>query len=100
MAKARKDVSEFRVNVILVLFALWMGGWLISLWAFFLRVAPQPGLANLEMAAGWQGVTAMIAVAIFGTGYGLPKDNGIRRVSAVPLGMALFVAVLAIFGLF
>jgi hypothetical protein len=100
MSKARKEVSEFRINVILVLFTLWMGGWLISLWAYFLRVAPQPGLTNLEMAAGWQGVVAMIAVAIFGTGYTLPKENGIRRVSAVPMGMALFMVVLAIIGIF
>jgi hypothetical protein len=52
------------------------------------------------MAAGWQGVVAMIAVAIFGTGYTLPKENGIRRVSAVPMGMALFMVVLAIIGIF
>jgi len=101
MTNADKNgVNETRINVILVLLALWMGAWLISLWAFFLRSAPEPGLGNLEMAAGWQGVAAMLAVAIFGVGFALPKTNGIRRVSAVPLGMSLFMAVLAAFGVF
>lgn len=84
--------------MILVLMALWMGAMAISLWAFFLRDAPPIGLDNLQLGLGWQGVGGLLAFTIWGLSYGLPVGHGVRRVAFLPLGIALGVAGLAIFG--
>ena len=93
MSKGSERAVERRINAILGLMAVWMGAWGVSLWAFFVRAAPVPGIGNLEVALGWQGIAGLLALAVFGIGFGLPERHGVRRVSAVPLGMALFVLV-------
>ena len=100
MARRTKPDIEGRLNGILFLLALWMGAFGISFWAFLARQEPQIGLTNMQMALGWQGVAGLIAFAIWGIGWGLPKGHGVRRLSAVPMGMALAIAGLGIFGLF
>ena len=103
MAKAAKSKNppiEAKLNAILALLALWMGAWLISVWAFFLRTAPEVGLSNLQMALGWQGVAGLLAFAIAGIGFGLPEGHGVRRMSTVPLGMTIAVGLLSLTGLF
>ena len=94
MSKGSERAVERRINAILWLLAVWMGAWGVSLWAFFLRTAPVPGIGNLEVALGWQGIAGLLAIAVFGIGFGLPDGHGVRRVAAVPLGMALFVMVI------
>ena len=70
----------------------------MTVWAWLLRTEPDPGLSNVRMSLGWQAIAGLLAFAIWGVGWGLPKSNGIRRMSSVPLVMARFVAVLAGFG--
>ena len=98
MGRANKHNIEARINLVLGLMALWMGAWLISLWAWILREEPSQGISNLQTALGWQGIAGMIAFAIWAVGFGLPSENGVKRLSAVPLGMSAFVCGLVIFG--
>lgn len=46
------------------------------------------GLNKIAVYLGWQGVAAMLALAVFGLGRGWPKRSGVRRLSAIPLGIA------------
>ena len=98
--RAKEQISEARINAILVLFAAWMGACLISAWSWFMRTAPEPGLSNGDMAMGWLGVAGILAFAVWALGFGLPKTNGIRKTSPVPLILTLIVVILALAGVF
>lgn len=89
MAKAHDNRIETRVNVILLLLTGWMGAGVISIWAMVLRKEPTPGIGNTDMAIGWQAIGAILGFAVWGIALGLPKTNGIRRMSLVPLGLSL-----------
>ena len=93
MGREKKPSVEGRLNAILALLTLWMGAWVISLWAWLLRNPPQIGLGNTEMALGWQAIAGLFAFAIWAIGYGLPRDHGVRHLSAIPIGMSLFVGI-------
>ncbi len=101
------DSHEERRSMILMgLLALWVAAWGYSV--FVLATAPAPagetvrGLNRASGFLGWQGVAGMIAFACWGIGWSFPKKSGIRRISAVPLGMALALVVavvgMAMFG--
>ncbi len=84
------------------LFAAWVLAFayaFISYWT----TAPEGGSflrgANrIVTYLGWQGAAGMLAVAIFGVGRAWPKGVGARRLSAVPLVLAL-LHVAAIMGI-
>ena len=98
MSKRPDNRFEFRANVILFLLTMWLGAELVSGWALFLRRSQQQGIGNLETALGWQGVASMLAFGIWAVALGLPRSNGIRRSSPLPL-VATVVAGLAMWGL-
>lgn len=87
----RRD--ETRTLLLMVLLALWLGAWGYSVY-YLLTTAPEGssftrGMNRISGFLGWQGVAAMLAFACWGIGWSFPKGTGIRRVSMVPMGMAL-----------
>jgi len=98
--RGQQQNTERRINAILVLLAGWMGACLVSAWAWFVREPQLPGLSNGQTALGWQGVAGMLGFAVWAIGLGLPKDNGIRKMSPVALILTLLVVVLAGAGAF
>jgi hypothetical protein len=38
---------------------------------------------------GWQGIAGLVALSVFATGRGWPKGSGVRRLTSVPLILAL-----------
>ena len=84
----------------MALLALWCAAWAYSI-VFLINVEPigdgfTRGLNRVSGCLGWQGVAGMLAFAVWGVGLGFPKRSGIRRISAVPLGMALALILLLI----
>ena len=84
----------------MVMIALWLAASAYSV-AFLINVEPTGdgftrGLNRVSGFLGWQGVAGMLAFAVWGVGLGFPKGSGIRRISAVPLGMALALILLLI----
>lgn len=80
--------------------ALWLVAWGYSV-VFVISADPTGdgftrGLNRISGFLGWQGVAGMLAFAVWGVGLGFPKSSGIRRISAVPLGMALALILLII----
>lgn len=94
MSKREDRRLAVRINAILVLMALWMAACLVAAWAMLFRIAPAVGFGNRETALGWLGIAGILAFAIWGIGFGLPKDNGIRRMSPAPLGLCAAIVVL------
>jgi len=94
MGRAEKPGTEAKLNAIMVLLALWMGAWGISVWAILLRRSGEIGLSNLQLALGWQAVAGLLAFAIWGIGLGLRRGHGVRRLSLAPLAIALVVGAL------
>ncbi len=75
--------------VLMGLLAVWMAAYGYSLsWLF----SPDPaatGLARFSGFFSWQAVAGTVAFACWGVGWSFPKDSGIRRVSRMPMGLAL-----------
>lgn len=77
---------------LMVLLALWVAAWGYSLVPLFAEPTSDGftrGMNRMAGFLGWQGVAGMIALALWGIGRGLPNGSGARRISGVPLGMAL-----------
>ena len=55
------------------------------------------GAEVLGTFLGWQGLALLFAIACFGVSRGWPKGSGVRRLGAVPLGLA-FLMVLGFLG--
>ncbi len=94
------DNSQSRMFLLMVMFALWLAASTYSV-VFLISVAPTGdgfarGLNRITGFLGWQGVAGMLAFAVWGVGLGFPKGSGIRRTSAVPLGMALALILLIV----
>ncbi len=98
MAKPANQPIEARINAILVLLAMWMGAWVIVVWANYWRAAPETGMTNPYLSLGWQGIAAILAFSIWGVGFGLPRGNGIRRMSAAPLAISFGIGLLVLAG--
>lgn len=96
--------QDRKAMLLMALIALWLAAWGYSL-VFLLNTDPDSvgvtrGLNRMSGFLGWQGVAGMIAFACFAVGRSFPKWSGIRRISAVPFGMALaLVLVVAAFAL-
>ena len=89
MAEARDDARTF---MLMVLLAFWAAAWGYSLVPLFSAGTGDDqtgGLVRLRGFLGWQGIAGMFALALWGVGRGFPKRSGVRRISLVPLGMAL-----------
>lgn len=92
--------SQSRMFLLMVMFALWLGASAYSV-VFLIDTDPAGdgftrGLNRITGFLGWQGVAGMLAFAVWGVGLGFPKGSGIRRTSAVPLGIALALILLII----
>ena len=94
------DGHERRLWILMGLLALWLAAYGYSI--VVLLGADQPadsavqGLSRWAGFLGWQGVAGITAMAIWGVGRGLTKRTGIRRISSVPLGMALALVILVL----
>ncbi|MEO0692488.1 MAG: hypothetical protein AAFY90_06405 [Pseudomonadota bacterium] len=49
------------------------------------------GMNRVRVFFGWQGVAGMLAIAIWGLGRQWPKGSPARRISLVPIGLALLL---------
>ncbi len=47
------------------------------------------GFNKVGVYLGWQGIAGMVALGLWGVGRGWPKGAPARRLTAVPLGLAL-----------
>ncbi len=56
------------------------------------------GMNRVTSYLGWQGVAGMVALVLFGVGRSWPKGHAIRRMTAVPICLAL-LHILAIVGI-
>jgi hypothetical protein len=86
--------------LLMVMFALWLAASAYSV-VFLISIEPSGdgftrGMNRVSGFLGWQGVAGMLAFAVWGVGLGFPNGSGIRRTSAVPLGMALALILLLI----
>ena len=82
--------------LLMALLALWLGAYAYSVYHLILtgprNAATLPHLSGTVGFLGWQGVAGIIAFGCWGVGRSFPRGFGIRRISAVPLGMALAMA--------
>lgn len=89
VTETRDDARTF---MLMVLLAFWAAAWGYSLVPLLSAGAGDDqtgGLVRLGGFLGWQGIAGMFALALWGLGRGFPKRSGVRRISLVPLGMAL-----------
>ncbi|MBV1868279.1 MAG: hypothetical protein KUG69_10300 [Marinosulfonomonas sp.] len=93
--------SQATLLLLMAMLAFWAAAWGYSFVFVFLAEAQGDGftrgLNRITGFLGWQGVAGMFAFACWGIGRGFPTNSGIRRTSALPLGLvlALVVVVLA-----
>ena len=94
------DGQDTKILLLISLLALWFAAWGYSLSFFLSAVDAVDGSAQRENRVvgflGWQGIAGIIAFACFAVGRSFAKGSGSRRISAVPLGMALMVVFLLI----
>jgi len=84
--------SQTRQFWLMVFLAIWVGAFGYSF--TFLMIEPTGsgftrGMNRTAGFFGWQGIAAMLAFALWAIGRSFPKRSGVRRISAVPLGMTL-----------
>ena len=80
--------------------AVWVMAFVYAFVAGATALRPQDALNGwghaIAVFMGWQAIAGLIAVALFGVGIGWQKGSSTRRLSRVPLWIAL--AQVAIFG--
>jgi len=92
--------GEARIFLLMALMALWLAAYVYSI--IFLLTTPvegdgfSRGMNRITGFLGWQGVAGVLAFGCWAVGWGFPRRTGIRRISAVPLGMALAIVLLVI----
>lgn len=85
--------QETRTLLLMVLLALWVAVYGYSI--IFMLTTPVEGsgftrgMNRISGFLGWQGVAGILAFGCWGIGWSFPKGSGVRRVSAVPLWMAV-----------
>ena len=92
-----EEPSDGTRMLLIVLAGLWAASFVLAFVAYviieptgdsFLR-----GMNRVLAFLGWQGVAAVLSITVFGVGRRWPPGSATRRLSAVPLGIALaFVA--------
>lgn len=87
------SMSDARRLLLMVMYAAWV---IIFVYAFVAYVrAPYEGpgfpdgLNKPAVYLGWQGMAGMLAVAVFGVGFGWPRGSAVRKLTALPLVVAL-----------
>ena len=99
--------ADRRVGALMALMALWLAAYGYSVLLLLGLVAggatePLPEARRSAGFLGWQGIAGMLAFGCWGLGRGFAPGRGIRRVAAVPLLLALALAVvlllMALFG--
>ena len=89
---------------LMVLTALWVMVWGGSFVAFVLTEPAGEdfvrGFNRVATFLGWQGIAGVLAIAIWGVGRGWRRGSPPRRLSRVPLTLAilLLLAILALMG--
>ncbi len=85
--------QEARTLLLMAVLALWLTvyGYSIVVLMTTASVADGSGrgLSRITVFLGWQGVAGILAFGCWGIGWSFPKGSGVRRVSGVPLGLAL-----------
>jgi len=85
--------NQTRLFLLVAVWALWLGAVIYSV--VFLLTEPATGdgftrgMNRITGFLGWQGVAGTLAVGVWGVGRGFAKGSGARRISAVPLWLAL-----------
>ena len=83
-----RDPSDGRRLALTASFAAWLMAFVHAFFAGF--------DSGFRLYAGWQGIAAVLAVAVFGIGRAWPSGSAVRRMAAFPLVVAaLQAAVLA-----
>jgi len=87
------EKTQNRMLALMVMLALWLAtfGYSVSI---LLSGDPAAdvftgGLSRASKFLGWQGVAGVVAVAVWGVGRGFPRVSGIRRITGIPIGIAL-----------
>lgn len=102
-------MTDGRRLLLTLLSAVWALAFVYAFAAFWTTVPTGEGFVRgtnrVVSYLGWQGIAGMLAVAIWGIGRGWPPGASTRRLSAVPIALALlhvaaigFVIVWARFG--
>ena len=94
------ETDERRTLLLMALMALWLATYGFSVLLLVTTKpaasAALPDMNRIVGFLGWQGIAGMIAFACWGVGWSFPKGAGIRRISAVPLVMALALIVVMV----
>ncbi|MEL6642932.1 MAG: hypothetical protein AAFQ79_03285 [Pseudomonadota bacterium] len=87
--------GDGRVLVLMFLFALWLLAFGYSFVAYTTTEATGDGFVRgvnrVGAFFGWQGVAGLLAIAIWGVGRRWPKGSPVRRMSLIPIGLALLL---------
>jgi hypothetical protein len=82
--------------------ALWLLVWGYSFVAFSTAVPDDVGATRgakrIQAFLLWQGIATLVALPVWAMGLGWPRRSGVRRISAVPISLALLLLA-AILGL-
>ncbi len=75
----------------------WLLAWAASVAVFWALEPTGDGFArglNRVMAfLGWQAIAAMLAPVVWGIGRAWPKGSAVRRLSRVPMGLAVLLGI-------
>lgn len=87
------DPGDRQRLLLTALFALWVFAFG---YAFFIFATTTPtgdsftrGMNRITSYLGWQGVAGMISIALIAIGRSWPKGSAVRRMSGVPLTLAV-----------
>ena len=93
MSKGDREVPRFLLTLLSALWCLAFAYAFVAYAQASHEGAGFPdGLNKPAVFLGWQGIAALLAFAVFGVSRAWPKGSGVRRAGAVPLCLALFLA--------
>jgi hypothetical protein len=86
-------VNDTKRLILTVLLAAWVMAFAYA-FVHFATVLPtgdgfHRGANRITGYLGWQGIAGLVALAVFAVGRGWPKGSGVRRLTWVPLALAL-----------
>lgn len=93
MADEPSDSRRFGLTLLV---AIWAMAFVYAFVAAAMAEPPDGGSLALGRARaylGWQGLAGLLAIAVLGVGRRWPKGSSVRRLSLVPLAIAIFHAV-------